>query len=1562
MYSYKTFRHSTLIMLLTFTLTLVGTDINAQCYDLIGSDDVATSTPVWYSCDTGEFSLNISTSNLWAELTVDWGDGSDPESFDFWSPVESLSHTYPEDYAEYTIVFTSLEGCSITGEFIKRAPLSTSLSGPEHVCQGFPATLIHDETEADSYFWNFSGGQGTWYPGNTPNLNLTFNDADTYEVFGIVSLEGLPTSCSDTASFEVLVTPIPEAIISLSQDQGCGTLITEAEELSGEGVEYEWTFNTSPFSYTGSSTPAIVFENPGMYVIQLEVTGELGCVNNDTELVTVFDSPNVEFSVEDVCEGNVTSFTNLSTLPEDETSIDLTWSFGDGNVSDEQNPQHTYATTGEYEVSLEISNTNCTNSISHTAVVAATPELSASSDITSGCAPLTVNFEATSDENSTITWDFGDDQSSNNSNEEHTYINENIDTNGTTFIISATATNEAGCVAIETLEVSALKSAIASMTSSGNGCAPLSTTFTNNSENATDYSWNFSDGDLSNDFEPVHTFENTSDDLASYPVELIAIAENGCNDSTTVVVSAFPELILDISLSQNEGCSPFLVQTPFIENATQITWSFGDDSNDSNTQMVSHVYSNESNNTQIFTLSAIGVSEYGCIAEYSSFINVNPQPIAQFMTDLSEGCSPFVVSILDNSTQADLYWSYGDGVNAFGFNGEMHQYSFQNPGEETITQEISLTAIGDGGCVDTQSIEIDIFPEVISQFSTTPESCSPFNTTFTNESSENQTYSWEFGDGVISEEENPTHIFSNPSSIEDANYLVTLTVTSEMGCSDVSTEMISALATPAANISLSQSTGCGSFYSIAEAQGGEGYDYQWTFNMDPYTHSGITTPELLFNNPGTYEIQLEVTAANGCSYENSESVTVFEIPIVNFSVEDVCQGTPSQFTDLTTLNAEDDIVEWIWNFGNGEISNEQNPNYIYNTAGLFNVELEIITNLCSAVYNATTYVEETPSLIASSNITGGCSPVIVNFEAQTNDDSSILWNFGDNHSSNNSNEEHTYLDENIDANGTTFVVTATATSPMGCFAVDTLEISALKSVIASITSSGNGCAPLNTTFTNNSENASDYSWNFSDGDVSSDFEPVHIFDNTSENIETYPVELIAIADNGCNDTTIVHVTVYPEMVAQFNSPQASCSPFEVEFTNESSENASCEWTFGDGNISTELNPVHIFSNENTGDDEIFTVELTVTSEYGCNNSATSEIAVFATPVVDFHVTPITQTFPNTTVTIEDLSTFGSSSSILWNFGDGNIFTNENPGEHTYDSWGVFSISVTISNEYCSDDGLQTINIIVPTPELSFRGRGEGCAPFTVDFTNMSQYADNYKWHFGDGTTVLSENATHTFNEAGTYDITLEAISYDGILVEETQYASVTVFPRAQSDFSLFPTEVFAPGEPIQFYNLSTDADEFVWYFGDGETSSDENPTYEYTNAGNYSVILTANNEWGCSSTFTYENAVTAKDGGLLVFPTAFTPISGGGNGGVYDLNAYNNDVFRPLHGGVLDFEVFVFNKYGEQIFYSSDINIGWDGYVGGILAAQDVYAYKAIATLSDGTFVEKAGTVTLISK
>ena len=204
--------------------------------------------------------------------------------------------------------------------------------------------------------------------------------------------------------------------------------------------------------------------------------------------------------------------------------------------------------------------------------------------------------------------------------------------------------------------------------------------------------------------------------------------------------------------------------------------------------------------------------------------------------------------------------------------------------------------------------------------------------------------------------------------------------------------------------------------------------------------------------------------------------------------------------------------------------------------------------------------------------------------------------------------------------------------------------------------------------------------------------------------------------------------------------------------------------------------------------------------------------------------------------------------------------------------------------------------------------------------------------------------------------------YEGTVLEDTHYATVVVYPKAQAAFTLSPTEVFAPGEPVYHMNLSADASEFVWSFGDGTTSTSEHPIHEYTGEGVYTVSLTADNEWGCSTTFTLVDAILAKPGGEMTFPTAFTPLSGGGNGGMYDPQAYDNNVFRPLHAGIMEYELFVFNKLGEQIFYSSDVNIGWDGYVNGVLTPQDVYAYKAVAFLSDGRKLQRAGTVTLMAK
>ena len=82
----------------------------------------------------------------------------------------------------------------------------------------------------------------------------------------------------------------------------------------------------------------------------------------------------------------------------------------------------------------------------------------------------------------------------------------------------------------------------------------------------------------------------------------------------------------------------------------------------------------------------------------------------------------------------------------------------------------------------------------------------------------------------------------------------------------------------------------------------------------------------------------------------------------------------------------------------------------------------------------------------------------------------------------------------------------------------------------------------------------------------------------------------------------------------------------------------------------------------------------------------------------------------------------------------------------------------------------------------------------------------------------------------------------------------------------------------------------------------------------------------------------------------------------YDRTSYNNDVFYPLHAGVEDYELMIFTKWGEMVFYSDDVNVGWDGYINGKLAPTDVYAWKASATLSNGESMQQVGNVTLLAR
>jgi hypothetical protein len=169
---------------------------------------------------------------------------------------------------------------------------------------------------------------------------------------------------------------------------------------------------------------------------------------------------------------------------------------------------------------------------------------------------------------------------------------------------------------------------------------------------------------------------------------------------------------------------------------------------------------------------------------------------------------------------------------------------------------------------------------------------------------------------------------------------------------------------------------------------------------------------------------------------------------------------------------------------------------------------------------------------------------------------------------------------------------------------------------------------------------------------------------------------------------------------------------------------------------------------------------------------------------------------------------------------------------------------------------------------------------------------------------------------------------------------------------------------VNMYNLTSGGAAYIWDFGDGTTSTDPEPAHLYTKLGNFDLKLKVTSEYGCKDSLYHYLAVSVLGEGLLQFPNAFTPNMSGPSGGVYSGLQGNqiNDIFYPVHRGIEKYHLEIFTRWGERIFQSDDVNVGWDGYFKGALCKQDVYVWKVKATFYNGQDYIKVGDVTLLHK
>ena len=263
--------------------------------------------------------------------------------------------------------------------------------------------------------------------------------------------------------------------------------------------------------------------------------------------------------------------------------------------------------------------------------------------------------------------------------------------------------------------------------------------------------------------------------------------------------------------------------------------------------------------------------------------------------------------------------------------------------------------------------------------------------------------------------------------------------------------------------------------------------------------------------------------------------------------------------------------------------------------------------------------------------------------------------------------------------------------------------------------------------------------------------------------------------------------------------------------------------------------------------------------------------------------------------------------------------------------GVHTISYEISS-VCGDTGY--IDVVVnPLPEVSFVADiYDGCEPLEVNFTSTGTLGVSCLWDFGDGGTSSNCGlATNNYLSAGTYDVSLTVIDANNCESSYIESAMINVYPLPEANFTFNPQTTTIVDPIIYFTDQSLNASQWSWDFQIG-SSIIQNPIFDFENTGTFQVELLVTSIDGCTD-LAYDT-VLIEDQFLVYVPNAFTPNDNG-----------VNEIFLPVFNGLdpVNYDFYIFNRWGELIFDAHHPDVGWDGTYNGVKSPEGVYVYKIIA-------------------
>lgn len=902
------------------------------------------------------------------------------------------------------LIITDANGCTSTSNgsvFVNPGPVASFNMSPGSGCNA-PLTVTFTNTSTggnNTYLWTF--GDGNTSSSSAVTVTNTYSNTGSFTVI----LQASAPGCSDTAQ-QVLVIQPTVAAFNVDTTICVGDTAFFTNATVPNSINNSWLFGdpgSGSANTSALSNPFHRYVTAGTYTVRL-----ITIVNNcpDTAFVNihVFPNPVPVFSTDTTAGCNLPFLVDfIDATPGN--IVAWSWNFGDTGTDTVQNPIHPYNTSGTFNVSLTVTDSNgCsgTSTLNQYIVISA-PIANFTETPDSGCIPLNVTFNSTSisvDPIATYYWIFGDGTIDSTSGAQASHI---YNTPGR-YDVTLVVVTSTGCrdSLFKFQQIAAGNIPTPDFTwDMDTICYIGSVQFTDLSipfsptDTITSWLWDFGDGGTSTAQNPNHHFADTG----VFTITL-TVRSYGCENTIVKqdIITVLPPRA-DFTITQNCVNYYSVDFTNTSAGADSIVWNFNDGTfitNNSNN--VTHVFLNRGVTT--VTLYAWNFAT-GCIDSIQKNFII-AEPIAQFTYVPASGCYPLSVTFTSVSQDAIQYtWTFGDGSpNVFNIPSVSHTYL--NPGFYTPI----LTVTDINGCTDTETKTDSIQavgprPGFVANDLT---GCAPFIVLFTDTSLTQGglivNHSWNFGDGLtaVTTNDTITHVYQSPGT-----YTVTMTVTDVNGCAKTKTQTAYINVTfpyPALTVPATACPGQSITYN-ASATTGTGLSYDWDFGDQTTATTNVPTTTHSYANNGTYTVTLNVTDINGCDSTITRTIIV-EKPTAAFSVTTNINCinnlvvVSAQFTDLTAGNIP--ITSWLWNFGNGGAIT-QNPVNDYTIPGIYDVSL-IVTNAAGC---SDTLVQD--SLVSVPGPTGefffgptsGCAPLVVNFDGSILTGSALYyqWDFGD---------------------------------------------------------------------------------------------------------------------------------------------------------------------------------------------------------------------------------------------------------------------------------------------------------------------------------------------------------------------------------------------------------------------------------------------------------------------------------------------------------------------------------------------------------------------------------------